>query len=259
MSGLSGKRFWLVGASAGIGRALALRLARERAAVVVSARDGAALATLVDEMAPVRTERGEHAAVRLDVTDRDGAAAAFEAAGEVDGVIYSAGAYEPMSARRPDVDALETMVDVNLMGALRVLAACVPAFRERGSGRILLVGSLAGYRGLPGGWGYGATKAALIHLAENLRCDLRGSGLTVQVCNPGFVATRLTDKNRFRMPFLITAEAAADRIVRGMARNRFEIAFPLVMAAAFKVLAAFPRPVYFALLALAHGRRGSVK
>ncbi|MYF69396.1 MAG: SDR family NAD(P)-dependent oxidoreductase [Proteobacteria bacterium] len=259
MSGLAGKRFWLVGASAGIGRALALRLAREGAAVVVSARDGAALATLVDEMAPVRTERCEHAAVRLDVTDRHGAAAAFEAAGEVDGVIYCAGAYEPMSARRPDVDALETMVDVNLTGALRVLAACVPAFCERGSGRILLVGSLAGYRGLPGAWGYGATKAALIHLAENLRCDLRGSGLTVQVCNPGFVATRLTDKNRFRMPFLMTAEAAADRIVRGMARNRFEFAFPFAIATGFGFLTALPRPAYFALLELAGDRRGRVK
>ena len=255
MSGLSGKRFWLVGASAGIGRELALRLAREGAAVVVSARDDAALAALVDEMPPVRAARGGHAALRLDVTDRAGAAAAFEAAGVVDGVIYCAGAYEPMTARRPDLDALETIVDVNLTGALRVLAACVPAFCERGSGRILLVGSLAGYRGLPGAWGYGATKAALIHLAENLRCDLRGSGVRVQICNPGFVTTRLTDKNRFKMPFIMTAEAAADRIARGMARNRFEIAFPFVMAAAFKVLAALPGAVYFGLLALVGGRK----
>ena len=255
MSGLSGKRFWLVGASAGIGRELALRLAREGAAVVVSARDDAALATLVDEMSPVRTARGGHAAVRLDVTDRAGAEVAFEAVGEVDGIIYCAGAYEPMTARRPILDALETIVDVNFAGALRVLAACVPAFCERGSGRILLVGSLAGYRGLPGAWGYGATKAALIHLAENLRCDLRGSGVTVQICNSGFVATRLTDKNRFGMPFIMTAEAAADRIVRGMARNRYEIAFPFVMAAGFRLLAALPRSFYFALLALAGSRK----
>ena len=255
MSGLSGKRFWLVGASAGIGRELALRLAREGAAIAVSARDEAALAALVDEMAQVSTPRGGHAAARLDVTDRAAVAAAFEAVGEVDGIIYCAGAYEPMTSRRPDLDALETIVDINLTGALRVLAACVPAFCERGSGRILLVGSLAGYRGLPGGWGYGATKAALIHLAECLKCELRGSGVGVQVCNPGFVATRLTDKNRFGMPFIMTAEAAADRIVRGMARNRFEIAFPFVMAAGLKLLASLPRPLHFALLALAGRRR----
>ncbi len=256
MSGLAGRRFWLIGASAGIGRQLALRLAEEGAAVAASARDGKALEELVAEMAPVRTARGGHAAVRLDVTDPAGASEAFGEVGEVDGVIYCAGAYEPMSARRPDLPALRNIVNVNLTGALIVLAACVPAFCRRGAGRILLVGSLAGYRGLPGAWGYGATKAALIHLAENLRCDLRGSGVGVQVCNPGFVATRLTDKNRFRMPFLLSPEAAAERIVRGMNRNRFEIAFPFAMATAFRLLAALPRPLYFPLLSLAFGRRG---
>jgi len=254
VSRLAGKRFWLVGASAGIGRQLALRLAREGAAVVVSARNGAALARLVDEMAPVQTPGGGHAAAAFDVTDSAAAAQAFERAGALDGVIYCAGAYEPMSALRPDAAALETVVDVNFTGALRVLAACAPAFCKRGSGHIVLLGSLSGYRGLPAAWGYGATKAALIHLAENLRCDLRGSGVAVQVCNPGFVATRLTEKNRFSMPFLMTPEAAADRIVRGMARGRFEIAFPFAMRAALKLLAALPRPIYFGLIGLAAGQ-----
>ena len=256
MNRLAGKRFWLVGASAGIGRQLALRLAQHGSAVAVSARDGAALARLVDEMAPVQTAHGGHAAVPFDVTDSAEAMQAFDRAGMVDGVIYCAGAYEPMSARQPDLGVLETIVEVNFTGALRVLAVCVPAFCRRGAGHIVLLGSLSGYRGLPGAWGYGATKAALIHLAENLRCDMRGTGIAVQVCNPGFVATRLTDKNRFRMPFMISAEAAADRIVRGMARGRFEIAFPFAMTAALKVFAALPRPICFALLALAGGKMG---
>ena len=249
MRRLAGKRFWLVGASAGIGRQLALRLAHEGAAIAASARDGAALARLVEELAPAKSAGAVHAAVPFDVTDSAGTLAAFENVGEVDGVIYCAGAYEPMSARRPHLGALEKIVDVNFTGALRVLAACVPAFCRRGSGHILLIGSLSGYRGLPDAWGYGATKAALIHLAENLRCDLRGSGVAVQVCNPGFVATRLTDKNRFRMPFIMAPDAAADRIVRGMKRGRFEIAFPFAMTAALKLLSALPRPVYFSLLA----------
>ena len=253
MSRLAGKRFWLVGASTGIGRCLALRLAQEGAAIVASARDEVSLAALVVEMKPVRTAKGGHASVPFDVTDGTGAGEAFERTGEIDGVIYCAGAYEPMSARRPDLAALETVVDVNLTGALRVLAACVPAFCGRGSGHVLLIGSLSGYRGLPGAWGYGATKAALIHLAETLRCDLRGSGVTVQICNPGFVATRLTAKNDFGMPFIMTPEEAAERVVRGMAGRRFEVAFPFAMAAALKVLAALPRPLYFALV----GRSGA--
>ncbi|MCY3980309.1 MAG: SDR family NAD(P)-dependent oxidoreductase [Alphaproteobacteria bacterium] len=256
MNRLAGKRFWLIGASAGIGRQLALRLALEGAAVAASARDGAALASLVEEMVPAQTACGGHAAVPFDVTDSAHTMEAFKRAGPVDGVIYCAGAYEPMSARRPDLGALETVVDVNLTGALRVLAACVPAFCRRKSGHVVLLGSLSGYRGLPEAWGYGATKAALIHLAENLRCDLRGLGIAVQVCNPGFVATRLTDKNRFAMPFIMTPEAAADRIVRGMAQGRFEIAFPFLMTAALKLLAAMPRPIFFALLSLAAGKPG---
>ncbi len=256
MTDLAGKRYWLVGASAGIGRHLALKLAREGAAVAASARDGAALASLVDEMTPVETAKGGHRAVPVDVSDGAVTLEAFESAGEIDGVIYCAGAYEPMSARRPDPAVLETIVDVNLTGALRVLAACVPSFCQRGSGQILLVGSLSGYRGLPNAWGYGATKAALIHLAENLRCDLRGSGVGVQICNPGFVATRLTDKNSFKMPFLMTPEVAASRIVRGMIRGRFEIAFPWLLAAPLRFLAALPAPLYFGALGLTAGRPG---
>jgi len=254
VSRLAGKRFWLVGASAGIGRQLALRLAREGAAVAVSARGSEALSGLIDEMTPVESVRDGHVAVPFDARDSIGTAHAFERVGDVDGVIYCAGAYEPMSARRPDMDTLETVIDVNLTGALRVLASCVPAFCGKGAGHIVLVGSLSGYRGLPDAWGYGATKAALIHLAENLRCDLRRTGVKVQICNPGFVSTRLTDKNRFTMPFIMTAEAAADRIVRGMVRGRFEIAFPFAMRLGLRLLASLPRPLYFALLTYAAGK-----
>lgn len=255
MTGLAGKRYWLVGASSGIGRQLALCLAREGAAVAASARSADALLSLLEDMEPVRTDLGGHAAVAFDVTDSAATTEAFRNVGAVDGVIYCAGAYEPMSATRPDLDALERIVDVNLTGALRVLAACVPEFCRRGSGHVLLVGSLAGYRGLPDAWGYGATKAALMHLAECLLCDLDGSGVRVQICNPGFVESRLTEKNAFRMPFIMTAQEAAARIVRGIARNRHEIAFPFVMATAFRLLSALPRPIYSLLLAFGRQHR----
>ena len=246
MSSLSGKRYWVVGASAGIGRALSFHLAQCGASVVATARNQGDLDSLMNLM-PTHAGR-EHKAIPADVTDMTTIRAAFDQAGPIDGVIYCAGAYEPMAATRPSIKQLETIIDVNLTGALRVLASAVPAFVSRNSGHVLLVGSLAGYRGLPDAWGYGASKAAIIHLAENLSCDLRGSGIKIQVCNPGFVVSRLTDKNSFRMPFLMSPQQAARRIVRGMSSQRFEIAFPFPMVAAFKLLTLLPPKLHFSLM-----------
>ena len=240
---LKGKHYWLIGASTGIGRELALVLAREGVTLTISARNQKALEELLQEMPP-----GTHTLRPLDVTDRDATVKAFEEIGPLDGLIYCAGAYEPMTADELDLDTVEQMVAVNLTGAFRVLAPLVPHFRRRGSGHILLVGSLAGYGGLPSSWGYGSSKAGLIHLAESLHCDLHGSGVRVQLCNPGFVKSRLTSKNTFTMPFLMEPQDAADRIFRGMARNRFEIAFPLPMVVAFKVFSLLPYRLYLWLL-----------
>jgi short-subunit dehydrogenase len=137
---------------------------------------------------------------------------------------------------------------VNITGAFRALACVLPGFVARNSGHIVLVGSIAGYRGLPNAMGYGASKAAINHLAVNLKLDLAGTGIKVQRVCPGFVKTRLTDKNDFPMPFLMSAEAAADCIAGGMKKNRFEINFPWQMAVIFKLLNLLPDSLYFALM-----------
>ena len=221
-------RWWIVGASEGLGRALATAMAAEGQALVLSARNADRLAGLAGTL-PGAT------ALPMDVTDDAAVAAAAAQAGAVDGLIYSVGLYEPMAATAWNGPAALAMAEANFMGALRVLGAALPGMIARGRGRIVLIGSLAGFRSLPGAIGYGASKAALMHLAENLRADLRGTGVSVQIVNPGFIDTRLTRKNGFRMPFLMTPEAAAAAVLRAMRGRRFSTSFPAPFAWLFQI------------------------
>lgn len=216
-------RWWIIGASEGLGRALARALDAEGAELVVSARNADRLSSLAGDLRAAR-------AVVLDVTDNASVLRAVRAVGAMDGILYAAGSYEPMTAGQWDPAAAEAMAETNFVGALRVLGQMVPGFVARGSGRIVLVGSLAGFRGLPGAIGYGASKAALMHLAENLRADLRGTGVRVQVVTPGFIDTRLTRKNRFAMPQLMSVDDAASRVMRAIRKGRFATSFPAPFA-----------------------------
>ena len=202
-----------------MGRALAKRLDDEGASVILSARNAERLGNLQDELQNAQV-------VPLDVTDTDAVRKAAALVGPLDGVIYNAGAYEPMRATEWNSDTALRMSDVNFTGALRVLGEVVPGFVKHGRGDITLIGSLAGYRGLPAAIGYGSSKAALVSLAETMRFDLKGTGITVRLVNPGFIKTRLTAKNSFRMPMLMTPEAAADHVLKAMRKRRFRTDFP---------------------------------
>jgi short-subunit dehydrogenase len=239
------QHIWLVGASEGIGEALALQLAASGAKLTLSARNRQRL-----EQVATRLAGSGHAVQPLDVTDAASVAACWQAFGTQlpDMVIYNAGAYKPMDARHIDLAAVETMVDVNLRGALRVVSHVAEPFAARGHGRIVLVASIAGYCGLPAAIGYGASKAGLIHLAENLKADLARYGVLVQVVNPGFVKTRLTDQNDFPMPSILTPEVAARHIARGLRSTKFEIRFPWGFSTVLKLASLLPYRLYFRLL-----------
>ena len=240
------KTVWMVGASSGIGRATASRLHALGARVIVSARSATALESFVDEHPGA-------IALPVDVTDRDAvvrAAGTVLALGGLDGMVYCAGHYRDMRADAMDVPDMERHLAINFVGALHVLDAVLPHLlhAKRGGAFISLVGSVAGYRGLPNSLAYGPTKAALINLAQTLYLDLHHKGIGVYLINPGFVETPLTAQNSFKMPALLTPEQAADDIVRGWAAGTFEIHFPKRFTLWLKLLALLPAAVYFPLV-----------
>ncbi len=236
-----GKRYWLVGASEGLGRALAHRMSRLGAELVLSARNSDRLDELAAELP------GKAHALTIDVQSRDSVEEAAREAGEIDGLVYLAGVYWPMKATEWNADEAETMADINFLGAIRTLGAVMPSFVARDRGHIVLTGSLSGFRGLPGAIGYGASKAAVMYLAESIKADLRGTGIEVQLANPGFIKTRLTDKNDFKMPFLMTPEEAAQEIVELMSSDAFKRNFPWAFGAMFRASQFLPDWAYYRL------------
>lgn len=241
-----GKSVWLVGASTGIGRATAALLHARGARVIVSARSADALAQFVAAHPGAR-------AMPLDVTDRvavRSAAQALEKDGGIDGMVYCAGHYTAMDADAIDLDDMVRHVDINYVGALHLLDAVLPGMLRDKSRQpfVSLVGSVAGYAGLPRSLAYGPTKAALINLAQTLYVGLRDKGVGVSIINPGFVETPLTAQNTFRMPALLSPEQAAQAILQGWARGVFEIHFPKRFTFWLKLLSLLPYRLYFSLV-----------
>jgi short-subunit dehydrogenase len=243
---VAGKHIWLIGASEGIGRALAKELAARGAHLHVSARNQKRLDSLLTEM------QGEgHSAHAVDVTEpsamRAGFSAMLKAHSACDIVIYNAGAYTPMPLSKWDLDNCKHTMAVNVNGALHMLDTVLSHFKNKRAGSIVLVSSVAAYRGLPKSMCYGASKAALTNLAECLRIELAPFNVAVQLVSPGFVKTRLTDKNDFPMPLAITPERAAEHMANGIARGHYDIHFPKGFSWFMKLLRVLPTPLYFLL------------
>ena len=231
--GYAGRRVWIIGASVGIGAALARALARQGAQLILSARDGEGLAALAAQCGGAQVKP-------LDLERPDTLAevvAHLTGEAPLDAVICTAALYEPGRVLDIDPARAEAMVRVNILGMIEVARLCPPLLRDRG--QLVLFGSVAGYIGLPGGQPYSATKAAVNNLAETLAIEL-APRVDVRLVCPGFVQTRLTAQNSFSMPAIITPEAAAVAVLRGMQRREFEIHFPSRFTLAMKLLRAMP-------------------
>lgn len=241
IGGWRGQRVWVIGASTGIGAAVARDLIDAGARVALSARSRDRLDAIAE---------GTDAVVApVDITDRAAVLAAAkkvcDALGALDLVIVVAGTHSAMRADQFDRVKADQLLAVNLVGPLNCLEAVLPTLLKQRRGGIALVASVAGYRGLPQALIYGPTKAALIHLAEGLYLDLRRHGIGVYLVNPGFVDTPLTQRNDFAMPALMTAEKAARRTLDGIAAGRFETHYPRRFTGWLKLLRILPYPAYF--------------
>ena len=241
MRDFKGKRYWLIGASEGLGAALAQNMSAAGADLVLSSRDKAKLEMLASGLS------GQAQVCPVDVSDQGDVDRALSEVGDLDGVVYLAGLYWPMPAQEWNPEQATAMMEVNLTGAMRTLGPLMQNFVQKDAGHIVITGSLVGFRGLPRSIGYTASKAGLMTLAEGMYYDLQKTGVAVQLVNPGYIKTRLTDKNNFKMPFIMEPEEAADIMFRHMQSNRFAISFPRVFSLLFRLGPLLPSWLYYRL------------
>ncbi|MEM7070716.1 MAG: SDR family NAD(P)-dependent oxidoreductase [Pseudomonadota bacterium] len=239
MSAYVNKHIWIIGASSGIGRSLAVELARQGAKLILSARNEDKLKALHQTLGPL------HTILPLDVANPESLIKATKSLHHIDSVIFMAGIYDPGPLSQFDLKSVRQIIDINLNGAFNTIHAALPILKKQGFGQLVLCASVAGYVGLPNGQPYSATKAALINLAESLRAEERD--LDIKVINPGFVRTKMTHKNNFKMPMIIAPEKAAIIIAKELQSSRFEIHFPKRFTYIMKMINMFPRSIYFAL------------
>jgi short-subunit dehydrogenase len=234
---LKGKKYWIIGASEGLGRELSIQLSNLGVKLIISARNE----TRLNKLSSLTKAK----VLTLDVLDIDAIKQASKSVGIIDGIIYVAGDYTPLNSTTWNVEEVDKMIAVNFTGAAKVLGFIVPKFLKQNNGHIVMIGSLSGFRGLPNAIGYGASKAAMMHLAENIKADLYKTPIKIQLINPGFIKTRLTEKNNFKMPFIMSVEDAAKRVIIAMNSNRFQTNFPLIFSLLFRASNLLPAFIYF--------------
>jgi NADP-dependent 3-hydroxy acid dehydrogenase YdfG len=240
----SGKRVWIIGASSGIGEACAKALIQKGAKVALSSRRVGRLQEIAN-FAPAE----QILILPVDVTQDDqintGYQKMIQAWGGIDLLLFVSGVYVPLRADNFDIKTAEQTIDANLLGPMRAVAAVLPRMLQERAGHIAIVGSVAGYSGLPNALAYGPSKAGIINFCETLYYDLLPQGISVHMISPGFVATEATAQNDFEMPALITAQEAANEILTGIQKGEFDIHFPKRFSGFLKFLRILPYPLYF--------------
>jgi len=239
------KKIWITGASSGIGKALALKFAKENWQVAISARRK----ELLDELA----QNENISSFPLDVTDDNLVKTVFsnilDKFKDIDLCIFCSGAYDPKLEKEINKDQIKKIMNVNFFGVLNCIKTVEEYFKNKKEGHISVVSSVAAYRGLPNSSGYGPSKAALTNLTESLYFDFKKHNVRISLISPGFIKTPLTNQNTFNMPFIKTPEFAADQIFNGLNRtNAFEIHFPKGLTVILKILRILPYYVYLFLI-----------
>ena len=239
------KKIWVTGASTGIGKAVAEKFSKEGWKVAISARRGELLKDIAKD--------NNIFAYPLDVTNENKVEEIFKKILEdfksIDLCIFNAGTYDPKLEKEINPEQIRKTMEVNFFGVVNCVKAVEKYFKNKKSGHISIVSSIAGYRGLPNSSGYGPSKAALSNLTESLYFDFKKYNVKISLISPGFIKTPMTDKNKFRMPFIKSPEFAAEKIYNGLVKSdAFEITFPKQLTTLFKFFKVLPNRMYLFLI-----------
>jgi short-subunit dehydrogenase len=240
------KNIWITGASSGIGKALAIKFSSKGWNVAASARRK----ELLDE---IGKNNSNISSFPLDVTNHESCVQVFQSIlkkySNIDLCIFSTGTYDPKTEKEINLKSIENVMKVNFFGTLNCIKVVENHLKNKKEGHIAIMSSVAGYRGLPNSSGYGPSKAALINLSESLYFDFKKYKVRISLISPGFIKTPLTDKNKFKMPFIKSTQFAADKIYNGLIKsNSFEITFPKELTILMKIFKILPNKIYLYLM-----------
>ena len=243
---MNNKTIWITGASSGIGKALAIKFAQEGWKVAISARRE----NLLKEISKIQNNIDYFP---LDVTDIEKCKTVFndvkKKLGDVNISVFCTGIHDPKSEKKLNLEKVRKIMEVNFFGAVNSINAVYDYYKDKKSGQISIVSSVAGYRGLPAAGAYCASKSALSSFAESLYFDFKRDNVRISLVSPGFIKTPMTDQNDFPMPMIKSPEFAAEQMFKGLTRSKsFEIHFPKTFTSLMKVLKVIPNGLYFKIV-----------